>query len=221
MTEKSSKVRELLLAGAKYPEITRQTGAASSTIAYHAKKLGLGKYEFVRKVYDWPAVQTFYDDGNCISEVIEHFGMSWATLTEARQRGDVFTPKRAMPKQARERKLRLANEGKRKRIHYSDDFIFAANSVVAMSCVKRRYAELHQRSCSNADCFLFDMAEPEWAGKPIKLHLDHVNGIRNDHRLPNLRWLCPNCHSQTVTYCGRNKGINGAPGPDRTGDPDI
>lgn len=40
--------------------------------------------------------------------------------------------------------------------------------------------------------------------KPIKLHLDHINGINNDNRLPNLRLLCPNCHSQTPTYCGRN-----------------
>ena len=44
-----------------------------------------------------------------------------------------------------------------------------------------------------------------WNGKPIILHLDHVNGISNDHRLENLRLLCPNCHSQTDTWCGRNK----------------
>lgn len=45
-----------------------------------------------------------------------------------------------------------------------------------------------------------------WRGKPITLHLDHMNGINNDHRIGNLRLLCPNCHSQTATYCGRNKG---------------
>ena len=44
----------------------------------------------------------------------------------------------------------------------------------------------------------------EWNGKPIVLHLDHINGKRTDHRLENLRLLCPNCHSQTDTYCGRN-----------------
>lgn len=41
--------------------------------------------------------------------------------------------------------------------------------------------------------------------KPIVLHLDHINGINNDHRLENLRLLCPNCHSQTDTWCGRGK----------------
>ena len=44
-----------------------------------------------------------------------------------------------------------------------------------------------------------------WNNKPIILHLDHINGVNNDHRLENLRLLCPNCHSQTDTWCGRGK----------------
>jgi len=40
----------------------------------------------------------------------------------------------------------------------------------------------------------------EYNRKPISLELDHINGIRHDHRLENLRLLCPNCHSQTPTY---------------------
>jgi 5-methylcytosine-specific restriction endonuclease McrA len=44
-----------------------------------------------------------------------------------------------------------------------------------------------------------------WNDKPISLHLDHINGNSTDHRLKNLRFLCPNCHSQTSTYCGKNK----------------
>lgn len=46
----------------------------------------------------------------------------------------------------------------------------------------------------------------EWMGEKISLHLDHINGINNDHRIENLRLLCPNCHSQTSTYAGKNKG---------------
>lgn len=45
----------------------------------------------------------------------------------------------------------------------------------------------------------------EWHNKPIVMQLDHINGISSDHRLKNLRMICPNCHSQTDTYCGRNK----------------
>ncbi len=45
----------------------------------------------------------------------------------------------------------------------------------------------------------------EWNDNPIVLQLDHINGINSDHILSNLRLLCPNCHSQTSTYCGKNK----------------
>ncbi len=37
-------------------------------------------------------------------------------------------------------------------------------------------------------------------GKPLRLHVDHVNGIPHDCREDNLRFLCPNCHSQTATF---------------------
>jgi 5-methylcytosine-specific restriction endonuclease McrA len=43
----------------------------------------------------------------------------------------------------------------------------------------------------------------EWCGKRLVLHLDHITGINNDNRVENLRLLCPNCHSQTPTYCNR------------------
>lgn len=44
----------------------------------------------------------------------------------------------------------------------------------------------------------------DWMNKPISLHLDHIDGDRTNNTLENLRWLCPNCHSQTDTYAGRN-----------------
>lgn len=47
-----------------------------------------------------------------------------------------------------------------------------------------------------------------WNGKTLSLELDHINGINNDNRLENLRFLCPNCHSQTTTYGSRNSQLN-------------
>jgi predicted RNA-binding Zn-ribbon protein involved in translation (DUF1610 family) len=45
----------------------------------------------------------------------------------------------------------------------------------------------------------------EWNGQKLSLHLDHIDGNAWNHELSNLRFLCPNCHSLTDTYTGKNK----------------
>ncbi|GIG57021.1 hypothetical protein Lfu02_13930 [Longispora fulva] len=45
----------------------------------------------------------------------------------------------------------------------------------------------------------------EWQGRPLTLHVDHISANFADCRLENLRFLCPNCHSQTATYAGKGK----------------
>ena len=47
--------------------------------------------------------------------------------------------------------------------------------------------------------------EGMWLDKPLSLQLDHINGNCSDHRLENLRWLCPNCHVQTSTHGSKNE----------------
>jgi 5-methylcytosine-specific restriction endonuclease McrA len=45
-----------------------------------------------------------------------------------------------------------------------------------------------------------------WRGLPVTLQLHHANGCAGDHRLENLRLLCPNCHSQTPTHSRKGAG---------------
>lgn len=58
---------------------------------------------------------------------------------------------------------------------------------------------LHEQNYCCLHCSL-----KEWMGKPLILELDHVDGNRNNNKRENLRLLCPNCHSQTDTWRGRN-----------------
>lgn len=70
--------------------------------------------------------------------------------------------------------------------------------------VLRRYVINHQ--LLPYECAI--CGRSEWNGKTLSLELDHINGINNDNRLENLRFLCPNCHSQTTTYGSRNQQLN-------------
>lgn len=46
----------------------------------------------------------------------------------------------------------------------------------------------------------------EWMGQSIPITLDHVDGNSQNNTEDNLRLLCPNCHAQTPTFCGKNVG---------------
>lgn len=85
--------------------------------------------------------------------------------------------------------------------HLTDSEIFIENSSVGSSVLRKRYLRTNlPYKCS--DCNI-----DKWKEKPITLHLDHRNGIRNDNRLENLRWLCPNCHQQTDTWGNKRAAV--------------
>jgi hypothetical protein len=59
--------------------------------------------------------------------------------------------------------------------------------------------------CDNENCQFYS-GPLVWEGKPLKLILDHINGVNSDNRPKNIRLLCPNCDSQNKTRGGANKG---------------
>jgi hypothetical protein len=44
----------------------------------------------------------------------------------------------------------------------------------------------------------------EWNEKPLLLELDHIDGDKHNNTRGNLRYMCPNCHSQTSTFRSKN-----------------
>ena len=90
-------------------------------------------------------------------------------------------------------------------IQYTTEEILTKNSPYKNnSSLKKRILkeQLIEEFCSI--CLL----PPIWNNCKLVLQLDHINGDNKDNRIENLRLLCPNCHTQTETYSGKNKQKN-------------
>lgn len=88
-----------------------------------------------------------------------------------------------------------------RRFLWTQELIFCLNSKFPKGHLSKQVIKY---SWMEYKCALCDLL-PIWNFKELKLQIDHINGINNDHRKENLRWLCPNCHSQTETFCKSNR----------------
>lgn len=102
-------------------------------------------------------------------------GFSTAAWSDAVRRGVVRSRPRAMP-------IDILLSAPRNRNH-----------------VKQRLFDLGLKDRRCERC-----GRADWLGMPIALTLHHVNGEGQVNRLENLEILCPNCHSQTDNFAGRN-----------------
>jgi 5-methylcytosine-specific restriction endonuclease McrA len=64
----------------------------------------------------------------------------------------------------------------------------------------RKYILARQNNKCNK-CGIID-----WNKEPIVFELEHKDGNSGNDKEDNLELLCPNCHSQTPTYKGANRG---------------
>lgn len=86
-------------------------------------------------------------------------------------------------------------------VKYTFENTFCENSLMSRQCIKKH---IIQNNLLPYKCDICT-GEPTWNGQPLVLILDHINGIFNDNRLINLRFMCPNCNSQQDTFAGKNK----------------
>ena len=85
--------------------------------------------------------------------------------------------------------------GKTKKLTAAQILVEGKESRERGSRLRRALLEIgREYKCES--CSLTDV----WNGKPIALEVDHINGDWSDCREDNLRFLCPNCHSQTANF---------------------
>lgn len=82
-----------------------------------------------------------------------------------------------------------------------DEERYCEGSAICRASLKRhiRKNNLIEYLCKK--CGLGD----EWQNETLVLTIEHMNGVNDDNRLENLCFLCPNCHSQTTSFAGRNQ----------------
>ena len=88
----------------------------------------------------------------------------------------------------------------KEKIERTEENIFIQKSTASQSTLRKWYIKGEYSPYKCSICNL----EPIWQGQELSLILDHINGINNDDRLENLRWVCPNCNQQLETTGSKN-----------------
>lgn len=143
-------------------------------------------------------LQKIVDESHSFKQIIERFNLANASGNYRTLRQALRVNQINLSKFLENKKL-YKSEKQIKRI-VSDENLFSENSSYYRETVKQRILQKKLIPYSCSKCKMEDV----WCGEKIVLVLDHINGINNDNRLENLRFLCPNCNSQTDTFTGRN-----------------
>ena len=106
----------------------------------------------------------------------------------------------------------LCHSFPQKRLYETRHHIYSDSELVANVFCKHSYAKTKTLKKYMIDKYHISYVcaicgqQAIWNCKKLVLQVDHINGIHSDCRIENLRFLCPNCHSQTATWSGKNMG---------------
>lgn len=96
--------------------------------------------------------------------------------------------------------LDISHFSNEQKTNWQETTPFTLNSGAAQNVVRRYF---RQRKDVKYICSICGQP-PFWNNQQLSLIMDHINGNNQDHRLENLRWVCPNCNSQLETTGSRN-----------------
>lgn len=182
--ETRAAVKRLLERGLTQSEIAFELGLSKPTVSYHARKLGLPPDARASRRFDWSAIQAAHDGGLSARGCCAKFGCSRSAWQEAVRTGRLTARSVLIPIEEL-----LSNGRPCSRGHLKGRLLKAG---------------LKEERCEW--CGL-----AEWRGQPLRITLHHENGDGYDNRLENLVFLCPNCHSQTPNFAGRNGHLRARP----------
>ena len=181
-SEEKRRLLVLLHKKVSYKDIQKEIKVSKATISYHAKKNGFSRPN--PKRIDWSRVSGLLESGQSIQKVASLMDVSRTAIYHAAKHGKInfsFGP----PNNYMSAK------------QYGERWCGFGTRVVRSKLKMKLLREGAEYAC--AICGI-----SEWNGMKLGLRLDHINGKNGDHRLENLRLICPNCDSQLPTYCHRN-----------------
>lgn len=170
-----------------------------SYIAARAVDLNWQRVPNLATRYTVTQMQQAFDDAGCWSDIYRALGL---TVCDHNKRGIVRFANHHNIDVPLFSKQDLIKAYQRNKNTWTEENIFCVDSKVPRSNLRKavlRFGGIGEYMCSKCGI------QAEWDGQELTLELDHINGIHNDNQKDNLRWLCPNCHSQTHTYKGKNR----------------
>jgi DNA-binding CsgD family transcriptional regulator len=180
-------------------EIAKEFGVSPSTVRYYLKKFELKTIGY-KKTVNWTKqlLVIAVKNSHSKSEVLRKLGLkirsgNFQTLEKYASLYEINLSELKF-----DFGISSTKNGFQKRLTLDDIFSFPSKTNNTKTVKKRALEEgFLENKCYECQ------QEPNWNGKPLVLQLDHINGDRADNRVSNLRILCPNCHSQTDTFCSK------------------
>lgn len=154
------------------------------------------------KIYDLgkSELQRLVDESNSYADVLKTIGMcahggNYKTLQQAIDKFDIDLTQININRQEKLKQTLKPNQAIPLEMiisgNYNKEY---KGEVLLRRLIDAGYKERKCEKCGGT----------EWLGQPIPLQLHHKDGVHNNNTLTNLQALCPNCHSLTDTFAGKN-----------------